>query len=96
MIVLALVLLSEVASFEFNMVSPALPNIATSFGTKQPGLVFTVLLICGAMTLPIMGKLGDVIGKKRVLLIGVSGMAAGTMICAVAPVYSLFLVGRGM
>ena len=95
LIVLSLVLLSEVASFEYNMVSPALPNIATSFGTKQPGLVFTVLLICGAMTLPIMGKLGDVMGKKKVLLLGVGVMAVGTFISAIAPVYSIFLVGRG-
>ncbi|MCG2621404.1 MFS transporter [Arthrobacter sp. I2-34] len=96
MIVLSIVLLSEVASFEYNMVSPALPNIATSFGTTQPGLVFTVLLICGAMLLPILGKLGDVIGKKKVLLLGAGAMAVGTLICSIAPVYSIFLAGRGM
>lgn len=95
LIVLSLVLLSEVTSFEYNMVSPALPNIATSFRTTQPGLVFTVLLICGAVSMPIMGKLGDVIGKKKVLLVGFGGMAVGTLTCSIAPVYGIFLVGRG-
>lgn len=96
LIVVALALLSEVASFEFNMVSPALPSIAQSFGTKQPGLIFTVLLICAAMTLPIMGKLGDVLGKKKVLLLGVGGMAVGTSLCVIAPSYAWFLTGRGL
>ena len=41
LIVVSLILLSEVASFEYNMVSPALPNIAAHFGTPNVGLVFT-------------------------------------------------------
>lgn len=95
-IVISLILLSEVSSFEYNMVSPALPDIAAAFGTKQVGLMFTVLLVSGASLLPLLGKLADIVGKRRVLLAGMSIMAIGCLICAFAPTFPIMLIGRGM
>src|SRR6202035_4310041 len=41
-------------------------------------------------------KLGDKIGKKKVIVLVMVAALAGSMLCAVTPSFGLFIVGRGM
>ncbi|MGW0040865.1 MFS transporter [Rhodococcus sp. NPDC003348] len=95
-IVVLLVLLAEVFAFEFNMVAPALPNIAAHFGVTSVSIVFALGLLVGAVVVPIFAKLGDRYGKKKVLLAGAAAVAVGAVICIFAPTFEILLFGRAV
>ncbi|SDE54231.1 MFS transporter [Rhodococcus tukisamuensis] len=90
------ILLVEVIPLAYNFVTPALPEIAGHFQTTAVGWVITLVTLVLAATTPIMGKLGDIYGKKLVMLSASAVFAVGCLIAAVAPNFELFLVGRGL
>lgn len=94
LVVVAIALLTENANFEFTLVSPGLPNIAAEFDTARVGLVMTVVFVASLVFLPIAGKLADLYGKKKILVAASVLFGIGSLLCAVSPVYWLFLVGR--
>lgn len=95
-IVLLVVLLTELFAFEFNMVIPGLPDVAAAFRTTQVSLVMSVPLLVSAVVLPLLAKWGDIRGKKLALLAGTGLFTVGAVICALAPSYPVFLIGRGL
>ena len=54
-----------------SMVLPALPAIGKALNTCQSTVawVLTAYLISASVATPVLGRLGDMFGKKRVLLI---------------------------
>ncbi|EGD55917.1 MFS transporter [Gordonia neofelifaecis] len=93
-IIVSLVLISEVVSFEFNMISPALPAIGKHYQGSQIGWVFTAMLIVGGASLPIIGKMGDRFGKRLILLSGTGSLAFGAILCALSWSFPVMIVGR--
>ena len=53
-----------------SMVLPALPEIGKALNTSQSTVawVLTAYLISASVATPVLGRLGDMHGKKRVLL----------------------------
>ncbi|MER7578062.1 MFS transporter [Streptomyces sp. NPDC126514] len=97
-IIATVALFSEIAPMQYTMVFAAIPQIAPSFpdvGANISWIIIVFLLVGGALT-PIMGKMSDLWGKKRLLLVSGAAFAAGTLICALARSWPLFLVGRGV
>ena len=93
-VLLILILLSEEVAYAFNLVTPALPQMASAFGTTQIAWISTLFTLSGAVTAPLIGKLADRQGKKKWLLIGAGAMALGSAIVALAPTFTIALVGR--
>ncbi|YCN57360.1 MFS transporter [Rhodococcus erythropolis] len=93
-ILLILCLLSEEVAYAFNLVTPALPSMAGSFETSNIAWVSTLFTLSGAISAPLIGKLADRDGKKKWLLIATACMATGSLIVAIAPTFSVVLVGR--
>jgi MFS family permease len=56
--------------------------------------VFTAYLLSASVATPIAGRLGDMVGKRRVLLIVLSALATGTIICGAATSIELLIFGR--
>ena len=50
-------------------------------------------LIVGALVIPLLARLGDLVGHKRVLLLSTAVTALGSWILAFAPSFTTFLVG---
>nr|WP_248492137.1 MFS transporter [Tsukamurella sp. PLM1] len=74
---------------------PRLPDLVhTSPGNASWAL--TITLLVGAIATPIAGRLGDMFGKRRVLLANMASVAAGSAVCAVSSALLPFLVGRGL
>lgn len=94
LIVLVIALVVGNANFEFTLITGAFTNIAVAFHTTQVLLIMTVVFVASLVFLPICGKLADIYGKKRMLLTVSVLFAIGSVLCAVAPVYWLFLTGR--
>ena len=81
-----------------SLVVPAIPQIQHSLHASQGavGWVLTAFLLSASVTTPIIGRLGDMYGKERLLLIVLVLLGAGTLISAVASSLGLMLAGRAI
>jgi EmrB/QacA subfamily drug resistance transporter len=92
------VLSNGVAAFGLlqSLVLPALPTIQRSLHTSQDTVtwVLTGYLLSASIFTPIIGRVGDVIGKKRVLVVTLGALALGSLLAALADSISVLLVAR--
>ncbi|MFD3491228.1 MFS transporter [Streptomyces sp. NPDC058690] len=58
--------------------------------------VMTATLLAGAVATPIMGRLGDLYGKRKMLLTSLAVMVIGSLICAFTDQLVVMIVGRAL
>ncbi|WP_406282764.1 MFS transporter [Nocardia sp. NBC_00881] len=58
--------------------------------------VVTSTLLVAAVATPVAGRLGDLYGKRRVLLLSTVPLIAGSVVCAVSSSVLPMIVGRGL
>ncbi|MER0484759.1 MFS transporter [Streptomyces sp. Edi2] len=71
---------------------PVLLNTAPSNATW----VMTATLLAGAVSTPIMGRLGDLYGKRRMLLTSLAVMVVGSLVCGFTSDLLTMIVGRAL
>ena len=79
------------AALEQSVVSPAMPQIVSDLGGLElyPWLVQSFIM-AQVVTIPIAGTLGDMFGRKPLLLIGMTTFLIGSALCGFAPgIYEL-------
>src|ERR1700704_5835508 len=83
---IALVLAGMAYALSQTVVSPALPELERSFHANASSIawVLTGYLLAASVATPIIGKLGDLYGRARVLTIVLLVFALGSAICALA------------
>ena len=93
-----LLLVTEVVPLQIQMAALILPKIGLAFPAAGSNVSWTVTIagIAGGATMALVGKAGDVFGKKRVLIVLAVFCAAGTLLSALAPNFAVFLAGRGI
>ncbi|MCI1644008.1 MAG: MFS transporter [Bifidobacterium crudilactis] len=86
------------ASLTQTLVIPLVGELPKLFSADSSVTAWavTVTLLTGAVGMPILGKLADGYGKKRMLLIALLPLVIGSVICAVAPNIAIMIVGRGL
>lgn len=94
-------ILSSVAAmimYAETMLIPAIPTLIKEFGItySTSSWILTTYLLTGAVTTPIAGKLSDIYGKKRILLIIMTVYAAGVSIAGFSTDISTMLIARGL
>ncbi|MEU4667121.1 MFS transporter [Amycolatopsis sp. NPDC023774] len=97
-IVVVLASCGLVASFMQTLVVPlipAFPKLLNASATDASWVV-TVTLLAGAIITPVAGRLGDLYGKRRVLLASLAVLVAGSTISALTSSLALMVVGRGL
>lgn len=62
----------------------------------QSSLVLAILGLVGAGFLPVITRLAERISLRTFLLIGVALVTIGNAVCAIAPGFTLLLIGRGV
>ncbi|UUY02746.1 MFS transporter [Svornostia abyssi] len=79
-----------------SMVSPALPAIQQELGTSTSTVtwVLTGFLLSASVATPILGRLGDMFGKERMLLVALGGLWVGTLIAALASSIEVLIAAR--
>lgn len=95
--VLFVLLLAGVAfALSQTLVIPALPSIAREFdaGPTAVSWVLTGFLLSASIATPIVGKLGDLYGKGRVLTGVLVTFSVGSVINALAPSIGVLIGGR--
>ncbi|MER5996946.1 MFS transporter [Nonomuraea angiospora] len=79
-----------------SLVAPALPVIAgeLSVSTADISWLVTAYLLAAAIATPVAGRLGDMFGRHRVLLIVLGVLAVGTLVAALAETLAVLVTGR--
>jgi MFS family permease len=87
-----------VASLCMTLVVPLVPRLPQllSTSTATASWVITATLLAGAVATPIAGRLGDMVGKRRVLLATLGLLVAGSVLCAATSDLLPVLVGRAL
>ena len=93
---IALILLAEQTSFDFLLYNPILGELATKFETSDIVWVMTAVSLAGAVTLPLFTRLADIYGKRRIQLIAGTISIIGCVVCALAPTFTILIVGRAL
>ncbi len=87
----------ELASgFTQGFYTPLIPSIAEKLDVSDSSIIWfmTVQTLAAAVSVPLLSKLGDMYGHRRLLRIAVGVVLLGTIITAVSPWFPLVLVGR--
>jgi MFS family permease len=81
-----------------SLVVPALPALADELGTSSSGAawIFTIFLVTSCAATPIVGRLGDLHGRKRLLIAMLASVVLGSLMCALATSLPLMLAGRAV
>src|SRR3954468_4134331 len=81
-----------------TMVAPALPAIQSDLGASTTTVtrVLTVYLLTASVATPIVGRLGDIYGKERVLVLTLSAFALGSLIAALSHSLGPLVAGRAV
>ena len=81
---------------EQAIVAPALPTIERYYhaSPKSGTWLLTGYLLAAAVAIPLAGRLGDVFGRRTMLLGSLGLFALGALICALASSVGLVIAGR--
>ena len=76
--------------------APALPSIALDFkiSSSLASWVMTAYMICGAVMTVIMGRLSDLVGAKKMLMVMMACFTVGTILAPFSPNISTLLALR--
>jgi EmrB/QacA subfamily drug resistance transporter len=92
------VLAAGVAAYALlqSLVTPVLATIAVDLHTSQNTVtwVLTGYLLSASIFTPIMGRIGDIVGKERVFVITLIALGAGSLLAAVATNITVMIVAR--
>jgi EmrB/QacA subfamily drug resistance transporter len=73
-----------------------LPEIQHALHTSENGVswVLTAYLLSASIATPVIGRLGDMYGKERLLVIVLALLSVGTVVSALSTTLAVMLVGR--
>ncbi|AEH11501.1 MULTISPECIES: MFS transporter [Protofrankia] len=79
-----------------SMVLPALPVIQRDLHTSQTTAtwVLTAYLLSASVATPILGRLGDMFGKKKMLVVVYASLTAGSLLAALTSSVGVLIVAR--
>ena len=81
---------------EQSIVAPALPAIERHYHASPTAgtWLLTGFVLAAAVAIPLAGRLGDQLGRRRVLIWSLGLFAAGAVVCAVSSTIGLLIAGR--
>ena len=92
------VLAVSVSSFALlqSLIVPVLATIQGQYGTDQATVtwVLTGYLLSASIATPILGRVGDAVGKKKVLVATLALLALGSLLAALAPTIGWLIAAR--
>ncbi|WP_433471999.1 MDR family MFS transporter [Spirillospora sp. CA-142024] len=90
-----LMLAGLMSSLDATVLGTALPAIVGDLGgLGRLAWVSTGYVLATSVTVPLSGRLGDLFGRRPILLIGLLGFMAGSAACGAAPTMTWLIVFR--
>ncbi|GAA3978144.1 MFS transporter [Actinomadura viridis] len=98
LVLAALATAGMVVSVQQSLVIPLLPRLMELFHTSVTAVtwVFTASLLAGAVGTPLLSRFGDMYGKKKMILLAIGMLVAGSVVCALSSSLSVLVAGRAM
>lgn len=81
-----------------TIIVPLIPRLPDYLHTSNDNAAWalTATLLTGAVSTPIAGRLGDMYGKRLILVLTLAAVVLGSAVCALSDQLLPFLVGRGL
>lgn len=98
-VVLALAGAGIVVTIMGTVIVPLIPILPTLLGTSSAAdasWAITATLLAGAVAMPVAGRLGDLYGKRRVLVAATWIMVTGSVVCALTSSLAPVAAGRAL
>ena len=86
------------AALTQTLVIPIQSELPQLLGTSASNAawVVTITLLAAAVTMPVAGRVADLVGKQRVLVSSAAILLVGSMVCALSSTLAPMLVGRAL
>ncbi|WP_369902215.1 MDR family MFS transporter [Bacillus manliponensis] len=96
-VMLSLLLMTFLSAVEGTIVSTAIPRITSDLsGVELVSWVYAIYMLATAVSTPIYGKLADLFGRKKVLLIGAAIFLIGSTLCGFATTMEQLIIFRAL
>ena len=93
----AIMLTTSLIALDNTIIATAVPSVVRDLGGfSQFPWLFSIYLLTQAVTVPIYGKLADVLGRKPVLYFGVLVFVASSLLCGLAWSMPALIAARGL
>ncbi|MGW1558128.1 MFS transporter [Streptomyces sp. NPDC002144] len=95
-VVAVLALAGIVVSLMQTLVIPIVPELPTLLHASASNTAWavTATLLAAAVATPVVGRLGDMLGKRRMLLVSIVLLVSGSVVCALADSLVPMIIGR--
>jgi MFS family permease len=79
-----------------SLILPVLPTIQLGLHTSQTAVtwVLTAYLLSASVFTPILGRVGDIVGKDRMLVVTLGVLAVGSLVAALATSITVMIIAR--
>jgi MFS family permease len=83
---------------ETSIVLPALPELERHYGASLVEIAWlaTAFQVVAVAAVPLLGRIGDLVGKRRVLLLALVAFATGSLLCAITSSIGVAIAGRAI
>lgn len=83
---------------DVTIVNVAIPSLRDDLAASSAEIEWVVAAYIVAFALGLLpfGRLGDVVGRKRMFLLGVAGFTVTSMLCGVSPTIDVLVVARAL
>jgi EmrB/QacA subfamily drug resistance transporter len=96
-VLLGLMLSTALVALDATIIATAVPSIVGDLGGfSQFPWLFSIYLLTQAVTVPLYGRLADVLGRRPVLYFGIAVFLAGSVLCGVAWSMPALIVARAV
>ncbi|MCX4912418.1 MFS transporter [Streptomyces sp. NBC_00687] len=97
-VIATLAFAGTVAAIMQTLVTPLIAELPQILHTTpaNSAWVITVTLLVAAVCVPVSGRLGDLLGKRRMLLACSVPLVVGSVVCALSSSVTPMIVGRGL
>ncbi len=95
-ITVVLAITGLVAAFTQTLVTPIIPRLPALLDATPDDAtwVLTATLLAAAISIPIAGRLGDMFGKRRLIVVLLGALVLGSIICALSTTVIPMIAGR--
>jgi EmrB/QacA subfamily drug resistance transporter len=96
-VLVGLMLCTSLVALDATIIATAVPSIVRDLGgfTQFPWL-FSIYLLTQAVTVPLYGKLADVVGRRPVLFFGIGVFVFGSLLCGLAWSMPALIIARAV
>ncbi|MEU9213223.1 MFS transporter [Streptomyces sp. NPDC048415] len=97
-VVATLAFAGTVAAIMQTLVTPLIAELPQMLHTapSNSAWVITITLLVSAVCVPVSGRLGDLLGKRRMLLACTVPLVVGSVVCALSSSLTPMIIGRGL